>query len=347
MRNEFKGIEASLIIEKYNELNNVWKVGEYFGIAGQEIHRFLTEVGKIHKMRVLTEEEKQRLLKDYVYYRNRCELDILAKEMGRTKNYLSRQARALGLTSKDRSQFNLSDEKHKKLSQSAKDRIKKHGHPRGMSGKKHSEETKRHFSITSKERWQKNHDIWITDEVREFRSDRMKLSQSTGVLGVRSRCYMFDVTVGGKSLKVKSTWEYDIALYLQYLLDNGFISSWDYEDTTFDFAYSKNGVRSYKPDFRVLRGDREYFIEVKGWRDEKSRLKENLMKQHYPSVKMLYVRQHTYNLIDKKYRHKIEGFGKLKEQMGIEDKKCSVSGCNNRNHSKGLCRHHYYTQYKR
>lgn len=216
-----------------------------------------------------------------------------------------------------------------------------------MAGKKHSEETKKIFSKRSKELWQKNRDKWMTDDVREAKSNAMKNSQSKGVLGVRSRCYMFDVVVGGKTLKIKSTWEYDIALYLQHLLDNDLISSWDYEPIAFDFPYDKTGVRSYKPDFRVLRGDREYFIEVKGWRDEKSKIKENLMAKHYPNIKMVYIYQKTYNLIDKKYHDKLCGFGKLKEQMGVEQRKCSISGCDKPHYCKGLCRHHFYLQYKR
>lgn len=345
MERKLKGIKESAIIEKYNELHSVWKVGEYFGIQGQCVHAFLTKIGKIKKMRVFTPEEKDRLLREYEYYRNRGELEILAKEMGRTKQYLSRQARALGLTSQQISHCEFSPEVRARLSQAAKKRIQDHGHPRGMAGKRHSEDTKRLFSERSKRLWKEKRDVWLTDEARRKKSDNMKKSQSEGILGVRSRCHMFDVIVGDKAMKAKSTWEYDVALYLQYLLDNGMISSWDYEPVAFEFPYGKNGVRSYKPDFRVTRGSREYFIEVKGWVDSKSLLKQNLMKTHYPEINMLYILEPTYRAIEKRYSRKLKGFGTMKEQMGIESRKCSIDGCNSPHHSKGLCRHHFYLQY--
>lgn len=343
---ELKGIKESVLVEKYNELHSVWKVGEYFGIKGQCVHSFLTRIGKIKKMRVFTSEEKDRLLREYLYYRDRGELKILAKEMGRTEQYLSRQARALGLTSKTR-EYNFSPEVHERLSQSAKKRIQEHGHPRGMAGKKHSESTKQIFSEKSKRLWVEKRDEWLTDEVRKMKSDNMRRNQASGVLGVRSRCYMFDVQVGEKKFLVKSTWEYDIALYLHHLLECGYISDWDYEPVAFDFDYDGRGVRSYKPDFRVVKRGREYFIEVKGWQDAKSKLKKEMMATQYPNVRMLYVDQSVYKKIRNKYGKVLANFGCLKEIMGVKVEKCSIQGCDKPRHSKGLCRHHFYEQYNR
>lgn len=343
---ELKGIRESAIVEKYNELHNVWKVGEYFGISGQRVHSFLTKIGKINKMRVFTLEEKERLLREYAYYRKRGELKILAKEMGRTEQYISRHARALGLTSKERD-YDFSPEVRANLSQAAKKRIKEHGHPRGMAGKKHSDSAKQIFSEKSKRLWVEKREEWLTDEARRRKSDNMKRNQASGVLGVRSRCYMFDVEVGGKKFLAKSTWEYDIALYLQHLLEFGYISSWEYEPVAFEFEYDGGGVRSYKPDFRVIRREKEYFIEVKGWQDAKSKLKKKLMAEKYPNVRILYVGGPTYEKIKSKYKSEIPNFGQLKEMMGVENAKCSVDGCDRPHHSKGLCRHHFYELYKR
>ena len=338
------GIKESAIVEKYNELHSVWKVGEYFGIKGQSVHSFLTKIGKVKKMRVFTSEERDKLLREYAYYRNRGELKILAKEMGRTEQYISRHARSLGLTSKV-AHYDLSPEVHNRLSQAAKKRIQEHGHPRGMTGKKHTQEVKLKFSEKSKRLWKERRDVWLTDEARKKKSDNMKRNQASGILGVRSRCYMFDVTVGKHKFLAKSTWEYDVALYLQYLLDHAYISSWEYEPISFDFDYEGNGIRSYKPDFRVIRKGKEYFIEVKGWQDTKSKLKKKLMSEKYPDVQMVYIDQSVYEKIRLKHGNTLPNFGRLKEIMGVEVKQCSIEGCENPHHSKGLCRHHFYKIY--
>lgn len=344
---ELKGIKESVLVEKYNELKSVWKVGEYFGIKGQSVHSFLTKIGKIKKMRVLTQEERDRLLREYEYYRNRGELKILAKEMGRTEQYISRHARALGLTSQHIEHYDFSPDVRARLSQASKKRIQDYGHPRGMAGKKHSEETKQAFSEKSKRLWEERREEWLTDDVRRKKSDSMKRNQASGVLGVRSRCYMFNVEVGGKGLLVKSTWEYDIALYLQYLLECGHISSWEYEPIAFEFDYDGRGVRSYKPDFRIIRKNREYFVEVKGWQDAKSKLKKQMMAEKYPDIRMIYIDHRVYKMIKNKHGKRLENFGRLKEMMGIKAATCSIEGCDNPHHSKGLCRHHFYDRYGR
>lgn len=47
---------------------------------------------------VFSDEERNRLLRDYLFYRDKGQLNNLANEMGRTKQFLCRQARELGLT---------------------------------------------------------------------------------------------------------------------------------------------------------------------------------------------------------------------------------------------------------
>ena len=173
-------------MKKYNELHSVWKVGEYFGIKGQCVHSFLTRIGKI-KNSLSEEKETARIS----LHRDQVS-KILKREEGTI--FIN-----IGLTSKTR-EYNFSPEVHERLSQSAKKRIQEHGHPRGMAGKKHSESTKQIFSEKSKRLWVEKRDEWLTDEVRKMKSDNMRRNQASGVLGVRSRCYMFDVQVGEKEV---------------------------------------------------------------------------------------------------------------------------------------------------
>lgn len=307
---KIKGIDIQLIISKYNELGNVWKVGEYFGIAGQTIHAELSKLGIIKKINTFTNDDERILIEQYEHYKKRQELQLLADKLGRTKQFICRKAKELGLTSK-KNEYELSEESHRKLSESAKKRIKEHGHPKGMKGKHHSEETKEKFSKSSKERWIKNGDLWRDDEHRKARSDRMMQMQEDRILGERSRCCMKEVFVGCKTFVVKSSWEFDIALYLDHLKSNGLVDDWNYEPITFKFKYNKLGVRSYRPDFGVTRKGKVYYIEVKGWEDEKFKIKKQLMKTEFPKVRILYLKEREYRMIEKKYKHILPEWGSM------------------------------------
>lgn len=87
------------LIAAYKELGNIWRVAERFGMCGQSVQERLVRLGVPRKNRVFTDEERERLRRDYVRYRDAGRVKELAQEMGRTVPFLSRQARRLGLTS--------------------------------------------------------------------------------------------------------------------------------------------------------------------------------------------------------------------------------------------------------
>ncbi len=67
--------------------------------------------------------------------------------------------------------------------------------------------------------------------------------------------------------------------------ERGVIRSWKYEPKTFWFLKIKRGVRSYKPDFRVVYPDKSVvWFEVKGWMDPRSATKLKRMSKYYPKV---------------------------------------------------------------
>jgi hypothetical protein len=91
------------------------------------------------------------------------------------------------------------------------------------------------------------------------------------------------VTIGDRTLYVRSSWENDIACYLEWLKKRGDILQWEYEPYTFWFLKIMRGVRSYKPDFKITRKDGSHFwIEVKGYMDPKSATKLKRMKKYHP-----------------------------------------------------------------
>lgn len=93
-----KQIDIEKIKAEYERVGNVWKVADSLGIAGQTVHRRLVAAGVDTSMNVFTEKDKKRLLRDYDKYRKEKRLADLAKELGRTKPFVCRQAAKLGLT---------------------------------------------------------------------------------------------------------------------------------------------------------------------------------------------------------------------------------------------------------
>lgn len=86
------------ILAAYNELGSVKEVGKRLGMCGQSVHERLVKLGAANHINVFTDEDRERLKRDYPVYGAIGRLGQLAKEMGRTLPFLSRQARELGLT---------------------------------------------------------------------------------------------------------------------------------------------------------------------------------------------------------------------------------------------------------
>lgn len=93
-----KKVSDEVIVESYIKHGNVWLVGKEVGLCGQSVHERLTRLGVIKKLNVFTESEKNILLSEYVEARDKGSLDGLALKLGRTKQFICRKAKALGLT---------------------------------------------------------------------------------------------------------------------------------------------------------------------------------------------------------------------------------------------------------
>lgn len=86
------------ILSAYQETGSVWKAGEKLGIVGQTVHARLSKMGKNVGHNVFTPEHDAELILSYTLYASSGRLAELAKKMGRTKQFLCRQAKRLGLT---------------------------------------------------------------------------------------------------------------------------------------------------------------------------------------------------------------------------------------------------------
>ena len=91
----------SQLLESYAKTKSVWNTADEFGMCGQSAHERLTKIGAVVPVNFFTDEDNRRLSAEYIIYRDAGKLDVLASTMGRTKPFICRQARYLGLTDKN------------------------------------------------------------------------------------------------------------------------------------------------------------------------------------------------------------------------------------------------------
>ena len=296
---------GTAVEQAYAELGNIWKVGDRLGIAGQKAWAILNKRGVKLRNPKFTAEEKERLLRDYDRHANTGTLDALAAEMGRTRQFICRQAGKLGLTNRSRARPYWVEPTSKRI----KEWIAEHGHARGMLGKKHSAETKARISKASAETWRNMSEdriAEIADKAAKTRIERgilppMNREGATWKAGWRE--------IGGVRKYYRSRWEANYARYLEWLKGIGQVVSWEHEPKTFWFSGIKRGARSYLPDFRVVEVDgSEAYHEVKGWMDARSKTKIKRMAKYHPDVTLIVIDSAAYKEINKWAAGFIEGW---------------------------------------
>ncbi|HXJ61930.1 MAG TPA: hypothetical protein VNU68_35270 [Verrucomicrobiae bacterium] len=270
----------------YDQTPNVWRVAERFGMCGQSVHERLKKAGVINPKRVFTNAERLVLIARYADHADNGTLSILAKEMGRTKHFICRQANDLGLTDWERVGNFVNPNLFQEWGAN-------NPHPRGMLGKRHDwtiEEIAartRKMQDTMMERYGKL--VPDTDSQRSWKS------------GWRE--------VAGRRVFFRSSWEANYGRYLQWLKEHSAIAEWEHEPQVFWFNKIKRGTRSYLPDFRVteLNGEIAYH-EVKGWMDQRSRTKIKRMRIYHGKVKLIVIPRKTYKMIEGQVGRMIEGW---------------------------------------
>jgi hypothetical protein len=114
----------------------------------------------------------------------------------------------------------------------------------------------------------------------------MKVMRDRGFLSVEkcySRCRRGRYVIAGVEHFFRSGWEKIYAEFLQSRVDSGEIASWSYETQKFLFPQNDHGIQSYRVDFTITNKDgSEEYHEVKGWMDEKSKIKLALCAKHFP-----------------------------------------------------------------
>lgn len=268
------------------------------GLCGQTVYDRLNRIGVINKINSLTAFEKEKIEALYRkgFIAGDGQFDALKAELKRSSIVIQRHARSLGLTTLKRKR---SGKMKENLSKFHKKRHLEFGHPRGMLGKKHTEETLKKISKGSIQRWK--------DRTAEQNQEITTKQQKSRIANKTNLPERFNATwkcgwrsIGGKENFYRSRWEANYARYLEWLKINKQILDWQHEPTTFWFEGIKRGVRSYLPDFSVLTLDNKVeYHEVKGWVDSRSITKTKRMAKYFPEIKLLQIEAKQYHSIAK------------------------------------------------
>lgn len=187
--------------------------------------------------------------------------------------------------------------------------IQNNGHPKGMLGKKHTNEAKLKMSETSKQ---------VYAELTQEQKDDLAYAQIKGRYAKRGTLTTDRPhgawkagwrEIGGARKYYRSRWEANYARYLEWLKSLGEIAEWKHEPKTFWFDGIRRGTVSYLPDFWVKEiGGKEAYHEVKGWMDDKSKLKIKRMQKYHPDVVLVVIASKEYAEIRRKVSALIPGW---------------------------------------
>lgn len=282
-----KKVSDEILIESYHRHYNIWKVGEEVGLCGQSVWERISKLGLIDKTK---RTKRPREFDDWEILKNQYQdavskkggLDDLARKLGRTKHFICRKAREIGLTDLSRPK---QDHIRESISINTKKYIEEKGHPRGYLGHNHSLKAKRKISEHSKKYWDS-----MSEDQKHDQICRMSLARKGVPLNrVKASWKCGYRNIDGKNIYFRSSWEYKYAKYLQEVKKKGLIRSWEYEGDKF---YYNGGRNSFTLDFKVTtsEGVVEYH-EVKGWLDARSKKVFEVIRTQFPEIKLILLRK--------------------------------------------------------
>lgn len=284
------------VMESYAKTNSTGKTGKELGIDSKEVWRILRICGiSTKKQNTFSAYDIEFLRLNYEKIVDSGGLEALSSKMGRTKQFLSRQAKKLGLTKYGRPR---TQESYKKGVISFKKWIDKNGHPKGFKGYRHTDKAKSLISKSSKKMWENKSDI---DRVSATLRG-IEFARRYSVLPKKRSWKQAWHEIGGKRHFFRSSWEVNFAKYLEFMKQHKKIIDWQFEPEVFWFFGIKRGVRSYLPDFKVFNNDGTHaFYEVKGWMDPKSKTKIKRFKKYHPKENLIVVDSKAYASLKKSF----------------------------------------------
>lgn len=106
---------------------------------------------------------------------------------------------------------------------------------------------------------------------------------------------------------VRSSWEANYARYLNFLIAEKLIASWEYEPKRFEFEKIKRGTRSYLPDFKIVHEDGHVdWHEVKGYLTQRGRTAIKRFRKYYPHETLIVIDGKSYKQIEVEFKQKLQ-----------------------------------------
>lgn len=275
--------EEILFFYKIHE--SVWKVGQELGMCGQSVHQRLKKLNAIISPPKYTNQDKQELIDTYEkgFLNGDGTFENLCKKLGREKSSVSLHARNLGLTTRKRKKC---DKSCKEISARSKKWLENNAHPKGMLGKTHAPQIVKDMSERMKSIPKKEMQRRV---IMSLKTKLLKYGTLSPIRAEPKTSWKQGWReIGGKKIYFRSRWEANYGKYLQWQKDHGEIKDWLHEPQTFWFEKIKRGSVTYLPDFKVIRNDdTHYWVEVKGWMDQRSKTKIRRFKKYFPKETLL------------------------------------------------------------
>jgi hypothetical protein len=255
---------------------------------------------KNNRCPLFTQEEKDIIKEWYVSHlesdEGGIELEKLAEKLKRPKTSISAIAREMGLTKYGN--FSKEERQNRATKMSY---VVNNYEPTRFFGKHHTLESRHQMSIKQIIRFEN-----MSDEEKSIRANKSIITKrNNNIYTITSNAYSRCKGGFREDLQqyFRSSWEANIARYLDYLN-----IKWEFEPKRFNFLEINSGVLSYMPDFYLPELDK--WIEVKGWMDDKSKIRLQYFKQFYPeeSIKLILIDRKKYNLIEKQYKFLINNW---------------------------------------
>ena len=288
------------LVTSYLKTKSLWKTANEFGMCGQSVHERLHRLGLCEREPEFTEEQELEIRSVYAsgIQKGDGKLGALAIKLGKSIHNVCRWARRNGLTLKTRT---CTDSARAAIAARTQNLWKVKAHPKGMLGKKHTQNTKDIISEANLGRPVRRESIMKTLKTKQLLYGNQHKPHGSWKAGWRE--------IGGQRIYARSRWEANYARYLEFLRENGNILQWEHEPDTFWFDKIKRGTCSYLPDFKVTELDGNIvYHEVKGWMDARSKTKIRRMKKYHPTVKLVLIDSVWYKTNARKLNGVIPGW---------------------------------------